>query len=287
MNEERESKDIKIPIKAIVEQAMSSNGAKYEEDEFNLLRKYFIACLNLGYMEPKDLVPMVNKFAVKIKLIVLNYNNVNKMDYYVINNGVLYINGTLKDDNPMFYEINFYKAVTEAVFGANDNHIGISNALCNMAAEKIYNMDANGSRIVMPRTDNEMIGDAQIQIRAGYNNYNLVISLLKQLFICKGINENKVLRDMYFEGYDKIFNNLLTDNNSKLLIDVLDKLCIMYIQRRVMNQTNPSEKALLDKYQIIVNDMFTKMDQNYFAFCALITTDELRQKCMKKFEDKL
>lgn len=287
MNEENESKDIKIPIKAIVEHAMNTNGARYEEDEFNLLRKYFIACLNLGYMEPKDLVPMVNKFAEKIKLIVLNYNNVNKMDYYVINNGVLYISGALKESNPMFYEINFYKAVTETVFNANDNHIGISNALCNMAAEKIYNMDTNGSRIVMPRTDEELIGSDKIQVRAGYNNYNLIISLLKQLFICKNINENKVLHDMYFKGYDTVLKDTISDDNLKLLIDVLDKLCIMYIQRKVMNQTNASEKALLDKYQIIVNDMFTKMDQNYFAFCALITTDELRQKCMKKFDSKL
>ena len=187
----------------------------------------------------------------------------------------------------MFYEINFYKAVTETVFNANDNHIGISNALCNMAAEKIYNMDTNGSRIVMPRTDEEIIGSDKIQVRAGYNNYNLIISLLKQLFICKSINENKVLHDMYFKGYDTVLKDTITDDNLKLLIDVLDKLCIMYIQRKVMNQTNASEKALLDKYQIIVNDMFTKMDQNYFAFCALITTDELRQKCMKKFDSKL
>lgn len=287
MNEENGSKDIKIPIKAIVEQAMNTNGAKYEEDEFNLLRKYFIACLNLGYMEPKDLVPMVNKFAAKIKLIVLNYNNVNKMDYYVINNGVLYIKGFLKEDNPMFYEINFYKAVTETVFNANDTHMGISNALCNMVAEKIYNMDTNGSRIIMPRTNEEQIGDKKIQIRSGYNNYNLIISLTKQLFICKGINENKVIHDMYFEGYDAVFNRVLNDEQSKLLIDVLDKLCIMYIKRRVMNQANPSEIVLLEKYQIIVNDMFTKMDQNYFAFCALITTDELRQKCMKKFDSKI
>lgn len=287
MNENEEKKDIKIPIKAIVEQAMTTNGARYEEDEFNLLRKYFIACLNLGYMEPKDLVPMVNKFAAKIKLIVLNYNNVNKMDYYMISNGVLYINERLKIDNPMFYEINFYKAVTQTVFNANDNHIGISNALCNMAAEKIYNMDTNGSRIIMPKTNEEVIGDKKIQIRAGYTNYNLIISLLKQLFICKGINENKVLHDMYFDGYDSVLNRILNDNNSKLLLDVLDKLCILYIKRKVMNETNSNELVLLDKYQIILNDLFTKIDQNYFAFCALITTDELREKCMKKFESNL
>lgn len=283
MNEE--SKDIKIPIKAIVDQSMRQNGAKYEEDEFNLLRKYFIACLNLGYMEPKDLVPMVNKFSEKIKLIVLNYNNVNKMDYYMINAGVLYISGALKDNNPVFYEINFYKAVTEVVFNANDTHIGLSNALCEMVSEKIHNMDANGSRIIMPRTDNETVGDKQIQIRAGYMNYNLIISLVKQLFISKNLNENKVIRDMYFEGYDAVINRCFSGNTERLLLDVIDKLCIMYINRRVRNMPNPSEMDLLNKYQVLLNDSFTKMDQNYLAFCALITTDELREKCMNKFRN--
>lgn len=283
MNEE--SKDIKIPIKAIVDQSMHQNGAKYEEDEFNLLRKYFIACLNLGYMEPKDLVPMVNKFSEKIKLIVLNYNNVNKMDYYMINTGVLYISGALKDNSPVFYEINFYKAVTEVVFNANDTHIGLSNALCEMVSEKIHNMDANGSRIIMPRTDNETVGDKQIQIRAGYMNYNLIISLVKQLFINKNLNENKVIRDMYFEGYDAVINRCFSGNTERLLLDVIDKLCIMYINRRVRNMPNPSEMDLLNKYQVLLNDSFTKMDQNYLAFCALITTDELREKCMNKFRN--
>lgn len=284
--DEESSKDIKIPIKDIVLHSMTSNSAKYEEDEFNLLRKYFIACLNLGFMEPKDLTMMVNKFSDVIKYIVLNYNNINKLDCYVINGSVLYINGRLKDENPMFYEVNFYKAVTEVIFKANDKHIGLSNALCNMAAEKIYNMDTNGSRIIMPRTYTEMIGNEQIQVSAGYTNYNLIISLLKQLFICKGINENRVLHDMYFDGYEKVINDLAFDDNANLLISVLDKLCVMYVQRKIMKKTDRNEKVLLDKYQIIVNDMFTKIDQNYFAFCALITSDELRQNCMKKLENK-
>ncbi len=280
MNEE--SHDIKIPIKAIVEQAMKQNNARYEEDEFNLLRKYFIACLNLGFLEPKDLVLMVNKFAQTIKFIVLNYNNINKMDYYVVNGNVLYINGGLKVSNDMFYEINFYKAVTEVVFKANDNHIGISNALCNMVAEKIYNMDTNSSRIIMPKTSEEQQGNSKIQIRAGYLNYNLIISLLKQLFISRNLNENMIIRRMFFEGYEKVLKDILNDSNSNLLIEVLDKICIMYINRKVHGVLNDNEKNLTDKYQIIVNDMFTNIDQNYFAFCALITTDELRKKCMSK-----
>ena len=282
---EENSKDIKIPIKSIVEQAMNQNGARYEEDEFNLLRKYFIACLNLGYLEPKDLVPMVNKFASKIKIIVLNYNNVNKMDYYVINQAVLYISGALKDNNSSFYEINFYKAVSEVILNANDKHVGMSSAICEMMAEKIHNMDVNGSRIIMPKTDEEQISSEKIQIRAGYMNYNLIISLAKQLFISMNINENKVINRMLFEGFDNVLNELFKDNNSRLLLDVLDKLCLIYINRKVRGEINPSEKILLDKYQIMINDSFKKIDQNYFAFCALITTDELRKKCMSKLNE--
>ncbi len=284
MNEE--SKDIKIPIKAIVEQAMQQNGARYEEDEFNLLRKYFIACLNLGYLEPKDLVPMVNKFASVIKLIVLNYNNVNKMDYYMINGNVLYISGALKDSNDAFYEINFYKAVSEVVLKANEKHIGISSALCEMLAEKIHNMDTNGSRIIMPRTVEEQVGNDKIELRAGYINYNLIISLAKQLFISMNLNENKIINRMFFEGFDIVLNDTFNDKNSMLLLEVLDKICIMYINRKVKGMINPNEKSLMDKYQIIINDSFTKLDQNYFAFCALITTDELRKKCMEKLNKK-
>ena len=282
MHEEENSKDIKIPIKSIVEQAMMQNGARYEEDEFNLLRKYFIACLNLGFLEPKDLVPMVNKFANKIKLIVLNYKNINKMDYYTINQGVLYINESLKETNETFYEINFYKAVTETIFNVPADKIGIASALCEITAEKIHNMDVNGSRIIMPKTSEELNGDKKIEIRAGYMNYNLVISLAKQLFISLALNENKLIKQMFFDSFDKVVNETFTDKTSLLLIEVLDKLCLMYINRRVKGISNASEFDLLEKYQIIINDSFKKIDQNYFAFCALITTDELRKKCMSK-----
>ena len=196
---------------------MQQNGARYEEDEFNLLRKYFIACLNLGYLEPKDLVPMVNKFASVIKLIVLNYNNVNKMDYYMINGNVLYISGALKDSNDAFYEINFYKAVSEVVLKANEKHIGISSALCEMLAEKIHNMDTNGSRIIMPRTVEEQVGNDKIELRAGYINYNLIISLAKQLFISMNLNENKIINRMFFEGFDIVLNDTFNDKNIRIL----------------------------------------------------------------------
>lgn len=281
---EDESKEIKIPIKAIVENNMASCGCKYEEDEFNLIRKFFIACLNLGYLTPNDLNIMVNKFTSKIKFIILNYNSVNKMDYYKVSNGVLYISGYIKDNNYSFYEINFYKALCEVIWNANDNHIGFSNALCNIAAEKIQNMDVNQSRIIMPKQSEEKIGSETIKVRAGYYNYNLIISLLKQLFIGNGINENIIIKRMFFEGYDSVLSDTFKDRNNLLLLEVLDKITLMYINRKVNNSVNPAEKSLIDKYQLLVNELFTSLDQNYFAFCALITSDELRKKCMSKFE---
>lgn len=276
-----ETKDIKIPIKAIVEQQMNMNGAKYEEDEFNLLRKYFIACLNLGYLKPDDLNTMVGKFASQIKFIVLNYNNMNKLDYYVINGGVLYINGMVKDSNSELYEISFYKAVSEVIFKASDKYVSFSTLICQMVAEKIYNMDTNASRIILPSLVYEKIGEVTHNVRSGYLNYSLLISLLKQLLISKKINENILIRNLYFEGIEKAYNTYFEDSTSRLLLEVLDKILLLYINFRMKNDTNPSLNKLIEKYQIIVNDFFKNKDVEYFAFLALVTTDELREKLAK------
>ena len=60
-------------------------------------------------------------------------------------------------------------------------------------------------------------------------------------------------------------------------IGLMDKkACLSHI-------VNPKEIEYIEKYQTLINNMFTQLDQNYFAFCALITTDDLRCECMKKF----
>lgn len=278
-----ECKDIRIPIKALIERSMLKNDAQYEEDEFNLLRKYFIACLNLEFISsPKDLAEIIDKFTSKIKTISTDLNLVNKLDCYKIVDLVLYIDGRLKLENSEFYEKNFYKAVTEVIFNSNDGHIGISNALTYMTAQKIYNMDTYGLRIVMPKTFTEKIGDDEISIRAGYDNYNLIISCLKQFFISKKINENMILNEMFYKGYNKVLKDTI-GNQDILFLNIVDKLCLMYISRILEFKTCPKEKELLDKYQIMVNETFTETGPSWFAFLALCTDDDLRIKCMKKF----
>lgn len=44
---------------------------------------------------------------------------------------------------------------------------------------------------------------------------------------------------------------------------------------------------MIDKYQMLINSNFKKIDQNYFTFCALITTDSCRQKLMEIKESEL
>lgn len=275
---EDESKNVKVPIKGIIEQEMAKNLCKYEEDEFNILRKYFIACLNLGYIEPSNLVLMVDKFCSKIKYIVTNFNSINKLDYYVISNGVIYISGALKDNNLDFYEINLYKAVTETIFASDDNHIGFSNSLCYMVAEKVYNMDENDSRIILPKTNIDFINGTEHKLRSGYSNYDLTITLLKQLLICKNIMENQMIKDMFVSGYQSVLENIFNKPNDELVLTVLDKISLMYINRKTKNSADPSEGELVKKYQIIINGMFEKVNQYYYAFCALVTLDDLRNK---------
>ena len=87
----------------------------------------------------------------------------------------------------------------------------------------------------MPKTTEEIIGDKKIEIRSGYMNYNLVISLAKQLFISLALNENKIIKQMFFEGFDKVINESFTDKTTLLLIEVLDKLNLVILNIKTIN----------------------------------------------------
>ncbi len=292
VSEESEN-NILIPIKAIVENRMENSMAFYSEDEMLLLRRYFIACLNLGYFMPEDLPIIVNKFTSKIKSICYDFKKVNKMDYYLLENETMYIYNTLYSQDSKLYEINFFKGVTEVIFQSNDKHIGISNAICEMTAEKIYNIDVNKERIIMPVTKTEFVNDSEITIRAGYYRYNLIISLLKQLFIAKEYNENKIIRNMFVYGYEQELENISKNKNNEtdeifvLLLNALDDLCNMYINRIVCSIHNDTELIMLEKYQKLINKTyFNKKSTNHYAFCALITNDELRNECLESVKSE-
>lgn len=293
IEKEKEQKEVLVPIKAIVENRMRNSESFYTEDEIKLLRRYFISCLNLGYIRPNDLPTIVNKFTSRIKYISYDFKRKNKMDYYFIDNSVLYIYDVLIYENKKMFEINFFKAVTETVFQSNDKHIGISNAICEMTAEKIYNMDANGKSIIMPETTIENFNDNEIIVRSGYDNYILIISLLKQLFIAKKYNENLIIKDMFRDGYEQTIENLYEnnkiekDNSFSLLLDALDELCSMYIDRIECKIYDDNELIMLEKYQRLINKVyFNEESIEFYAFCALVTNENLCNEFMEKMQKK-
>lgn len=280
------SSNIKIPIRLIVDAIERQYGCVYSFEDKLYLRRFMIACLNLWFCKPDDLLGSVSKFAIKVKQIVHNYTASNGLDNYIIKNNTLYINNHLEKENQKKYEINFFKAIAEAIFNCNNEHIVINNVLTEMAAEKIYNMDVNDSRIIMPKTVQETICGENIDIRAGYDNYNLLISLAKQLFIAKGINENKVIADMFIHGFDTVLSKLKSDNDLDNYLEILDIEYSKYINRFINGVEDETEIQLINDYQMQINDLFDETNQNYLAFCALITQDELRQKAISKLNDK-
>lgn len=64
---------------------------------------------------------------------------------------------------------------------------------------------------------------------------------------------------------------------------MLEAISLRDKKRCISKVVNPKEFKYIEKYQTIINDMFTERNQNYFASCALITTDDLRSKCMSEF----
>lgn len=58
-------KNIKIPIKKIVENSAKNFGCDFNYDDMMYIRRFFIACLNLGFLEPEDLKENVTLYVQK------------------------------------------------------------------------------------------------------------------------------------------------------------------------------------------------------------------------------
>lgn len=283
--------DVKIPIKRILEESMLKNHASYEEDEFNLLRKYFIACLNGRYFEPEDLSVMVNRFTAKVKSICTRCKVSYLLDNFGIDICTLFIDCDLKYENPMLYEINFYKAVTEVLFRVSDDDLGsiFSCALTEIVAESIYNIDANDCPIIMPKLSFENIDDTVLELRTGYEKYNLPITCIKQLFVCRKINDRILIREIFLRGYNyaisKLYENQLNFEKSKELVSLLEDMFQMYIKRVSSNIFDSQELETLRVYQRYLNKIFPKQNiGEYFAFLALVTEDSLRNEFIENID---
>lgn len=287
-----DSNNIKIPIKGILESCMSAHDCDYPLEATYLIRRFAISGLNLGYYKPENLVEIMDKFCSRIKAIKFDYEigADNEITHYSIKGNTLHLCEDLEAFDDYLYTTAAFSAFFEAISSACDYHEHeiVKTALSYMVGEKFLNMDINDSRIIMPKTTEIELGaennKQKLQLRAGYLPcWNLSITLLKQYFISIGENENILFRDAILNNFEDVMQRIEKRNNqAKILFSTIETIYKLHVSRHEID-----ELKMIDKYQMLVNSIFKRIDQNYFAFCALITTDDCRQKLMKLKESEL
>lgn len=294
--------DVKVPIKGIIEESLIRRNIEYPDEFILSLRRFYIASLNLGFLEAKNLERAVEKFTSNVKCVyicdsfdkfkVYTTDEINIINYlkdkYIFEKGVLILDYSIissdaEDENVIINNICTYKAIAQIVFNAPSDLDSFADIITEIAAEKIENMDANGNRIIMPRTVNETVNGKVVCLRAGYQRYNLLINLAKQLFIALNINENMVIKDMMDSDFNSVLEDLNKSNFKRCLI-LLSGIYKAYLKSNLFNREVDNYLKLIENYQKSVNDLFSHPNQNYFAFCALVTSESLKEELMRKFE---
>lgn len=85
---------------------------------------------------------------------------------------------------------------------------------------------------------------------------------------------------MFHSTYLIEYDILPADFKSHL--ESFDSLYKNYLNRLILKKANENEVEIIESYQYKVNELFKDIDTNYFAFAALITSDDLREKLMKQ-----
>ncbi len=273
--------DIKVPIKDLLANATIKHQNNYPENEFNLLRRYFISCLNMGYIMPAELPTMVDKFCGLVKNITTNLTNKNGLDCYLYSDGNLSIIGGLKFVDEQMYDLSFFKAVSD-VFITNASKMPIiGKIISQLVATRIYIMDIQLSRNVKLNRINIQIKDRTHTIATETNEYELQIILLEQFILTKNISVHTFVRNFYFKD-EQYINEIINGNEKdKLVIQVLKQIDSLETLRKLGNKEKEDmENILIDKYQLLINSLFDIKGPNYLEFLTIVTTDDLRKKCV-------
>ncbi len=285
--------NIKIPIKKIVENSAKKFGCDFNYDDKMYIRRFFIACLNLGFLEPKDLMEKCDALCSRIKSIIpsskKSVSTINKT--FKIDKDILYIQRAYAmNATEELITIGYFKAFLYVLLGCEGKLLSFEETLCSLAAEKIYVMDVKSERIVMPKSENECIVDKdrnpyQITLRSGHRQFNFPILMLKMFFIAAGYNENQVILDMLHSSFNEQFIALIDSKQNIEAIKKFNELFIMYISR-INGKPSTEELEAIKRYSLLLTDVIDEVGPNSFAFFALIPDDKIRDLAFAKFESK-
>lgn len=285
-------KDIQIPIKGIVERAAKKHGCVFDFYDMLYIRKFFIACLNYGYLEPEDLEQKCDVFCSRLKEFVPstkeNLSPINPL--YKIDNGVLYIASDSKDTSEDYITIAYFKAFIQALLGWDGKCTSVEETLCSIAAEHLYVMDVDGNRIVMPKSEHEYIADKEgksfeLTLKSGYRQFNYPISMLKMFFAVIDCNENMLIKNMLNSSFNEQFDALFKSKDDMEALKQFNELFIMYISR-INGKPSTDELEAINRYSLLLTDTINEVGPNGFAFFALIPDDEIRNLAFAKLESK-
>lgn len=289
---DNEKKDIQIPIKGIVERAAKKHGCVFDFYDMLYIRKFFIACLNYGYLEPEDLEQKCDVFCSRLKEFVPstkeNLSPINPL--YKIDNGVLYIASDSRDTSEDYITIAYFKAFMQALLGWDGKCTSVEETLCSIAAEHLYVMDVDGNRIVMPKSEHEYIADKEgksfeLTLKSGYRQFNYSISMLKMLFVVIDCNENMLIKNMLNSSFNEQFDALFKSKDDMEALKQFNELFIMYISR-INGKPSTEELEAIKRYSLLLTDIINEVGPNSFAFFALIPDDEIRNLAFAKLESK-
>lgn len=291
------SQDIKIPIKSILEICCELNKSSFDEYDFILLRKFFIALLNLNVLSPDNLPDVVERFTKHIHsinvvqnppckdLITTGYDiELWEIKNYVIVENCIYINEALLD-NDENYVITLYRAVSEVVLQIPHYDMLFSNILSNILGEHVYHMDNRSSKIILPKTHIEIINGKQIETRTSYTGFELPTLLFEQLLCVYEIDIFDILKTTIEKDVATACRKLFREHDgiifTRRIINVFDHYCERLIYGRLC-ETEWNDIQIL---QIDMAKKFKKHNSVWFKrFCFLSTIEELKKISEESFE---
>ena len=283
-----EKKDIQIPIKGIVERAAKKHDCVFNFYDMLYIRKFFIACLNYGYLEPEDLEQKCDVLCSRLKAFVpSSKENLSPINpFYKIDNGVLYIASNSRYASEDYITIAYFKAFMQALLGWDGKCTSVEETLCSIAAEQLYVMDVDSNRIVMPKSEHEYIADKngnpfQLTLRAGYRQFNYPITMLKMFFVVIDCNENMLIKNMLNSSFNEQFDLVFKSNENMKVLKQFNELFIMYISR-INGKPSTEELEAIKRYSLLLTDIINEVGPNSFAFLALIPDDDIRELAIEK-----
>lgn len=291
-----ESRTVNVPIKELIEESIVKNGCCYPVscDIVSFLRRYYIAALNLDFISYDNLRQHIDNFTKRIKLIIVDRPpekfadewNIRK---FVIDNKTLFICPP-DAENEKDYTMIVFQAVTWVLFNVNVmfESMGVPLALTEITAERIYNFDVHDEKGILPKYEETYLGGTKkykLRLLAGYERYNLLINLFKQICLSSSIAENSVIKFAYKTGYryssDRHFHSLRKETG------MLNTIFQLHYSDERGREICEQEYRLIMKLQIILNGRFDEIDNRYFVFSTMITNNELRKKLHEMMREKM